>query len=223
MNNLPRQFAYVTSARPPEHVFNRRGTRSRARCPHNPFGTIDKAKMNPPAAAGPGGPAGSRTRPFPCWRSASRTVSRSRCWRLYSLLRGRRGPTHFGRLLCHVWGRWLFAPGRRRIRPSGHGGQRRTSGDVNNINFLNPRSKGPYVQMRVADDVAKRVCDALAHAKYQTGDAGRATGIAGGDSPTHAGREGLEAEDAGRRSTRRAKVTTAVSMPNGPRVWRRSR
>jgi neutral ceramidase len=44
-----------------------------------------------------------------------------------------------------------------------------TSGDVNNINFLHPRPyKGPYVQMRaVADDVARKVCDALAKAKYQ--------------------------------------------------------
>ena len=44
-----------------------------------------------------------------------------------------------------------------------------TSGDVNNINFRTPRpGKKPYEQMRhVAEDVAKKVNDALAKASWK--------------------------------------------------------
>lgn len=173
LNNLrPAQFAYVT-AEAPEHVFNRRWHMKPGKMPVNPFGTIDKAKMNPPAGSpdlvGPAGPTDPTVSVLAFREPDGKPISVFACYSLHYV--GGVGSGHisadyfamFGAEVAHLLEAERQDPPFVAMMANG------TSGDINNINFLHPRPyKGPYAQMRaVADDVAKKVCDALAKAKYQ--------------------------------------------------------
>ncbi len=173
VNNLrPAQMAYV-AAEAPEHVFNRRWFMKPGKMPPNPFGTIDQAKMNPPAGspdlAGPAGPTDPTVSVLAFREPDGRPISVFASYSLHYV--GGVGPGHISAdyygMYCNELARLLKAE--RQDPPFVALLANGTSGDVNNINFLNPRPyKGPYVQMRaVADDVARKVCDALAKAKYQ--------------------------------------------------------
>jgi hypothetical protein len=178
VNNLrPAEFAFTT-VDVPEHVFNRRWYMKPGTMPLNPFDELDQVKMNPPAGsenllepAGPTDPAISilslrengegeaPARPIAVYASYSlHYVGGVRggdisadyygmcCERLEELLETTRQDPPFVALLSNG-----------------------TSGDINNINFRQPRPrKQPYEQMRyVADDVAAKVHAALEGLKYR--------------------------------------------------------
>jgi neutral ceramidase len=173
LNNLrPAQMTYVT-AEAPEHVFNRRWFMKPGKMSVNPFGTIDKARMNPPAGSpdldGPAGPTDPTVSVLAFREPDGKPIAVFASYSLHYV--GGVGSGHISADYFAMFGtevaRLLNAE--RQDPPFVAMMANGTSGDVNNINFLNPRPyKGPYVQMRaVADDVAKKVCDALAGAKYQ--------------------------------------------------------
>ena len=138
----PAQLGFTT-AQAPEHVFNRRWFLKPGTMPPNPFGGIDQAKMNPPAGSPnlvkPAGPTVSG------WRRGLLDDGMY-CGRLERLLHGDEQDPPLVALMANG-----------------------TSGDVNNINFLQPRpGKKPYEQMRfVADDLAAKVHAALAKVEYR--------------------------------------------------------
>lgn len=166
----------------PEHVFNRRWYMKNV--PSNPFGTIDKVKMNPPVGspdliepAGPTDPA----IPFIALREKPNGIVKTledtpppmiALFSTYSLHyvggvgSGHISADYFG-MYCDALERLLKAerqtPAFVAMMANG------TSGDINNINFKKPRPKQePYAQMKtVAHDVAARVHAVLEKVKYQ--------------------------------------------------------
>jgi len=174
-----------------EHVFNRRWYMKEGTMPSNPFGRLDKVKMNPPAGspnllepAGPTDPA----IPFIALREpGGRPLALFSSYSLHYV--GGVGPGHvsadyFG-MYCEALAKLVSPP----PAPPSQGGEKEsssqgrekhaapfvalmangTSGDINNINFRTPRGKQePYAQMRyVAEDVANKVHAALAKVKYR--------------------------------------------------------
>ena len=162
------------SVQAPEHVFNRRWTMKPGTMPLNPFGELDQVKMNPPAGspnllepAGPTDPAIS----FLAVRGTDgKPISVFAAYSLHyvgGVGDGHISADYFG-LFCSHLGHLLEAD-----HPSGpfvallaNG----TSGDINNINFRNPRPRqDSYVQMRiVAEDVATKVHEGLAKVEYKS-------------------------------------------------------
>ncbi|MFN0018429.1 MAG: neutral/alkaline non-lysosomal ceramidase N-terminal domain-containing protein [Pirellulaceae bacterium] len=169
----PAQLGFGT-AQAPEHVFNRRWYMKAGTMPLNPFGELDQVKMNPPAGspnllepAGPTDPTisflavrGMDGKPISVYAAyslhyvggvADADISADYfgmfCWHLEHLLEADHPSGPFVALLANG-----------------------TSGDINNINFRNPRPRqDPYVQMRtVAEDVATKVHEALAKVEYKS-------------------------------------------------------
>lgn len=149
----------------PEHVFNRRWFMKEGTAPPNPFGKIDRVKMNPPAGspnlvepAGPTDPTVSFLalrepdgKPIAVYSAyslhyvggvGSADISADYygvyCKKLKTLLSGNDDKSTFVAAMANG-----------------------TSGDINNINFKTPRpSKPAYAQMQyVAEDVAAKVAD----------------------------------------------------------------
>jgi hypothetical protein len=173
-------------AEAPEHVFNRRWYMKDGTMPPNPFGKIDKVKMNPPGGspnllepAGPTDPA----IPFIALREpGGRPIALFSTYSLHYV--GGVGPGHvsadyFG-MYCEALAKLVAPP----PAPPSQGGEKNiaksaapfvalmangTSGDINNINFRKPRGKQEaYAQMRyVAEDVAAKVHAALAKVEYR--------------------------------------------------------
>jgi len=164
----------------PEHLFNRRWFMKEGKVPVNPFGKIDKVKMNPPAgSADLIEPAGETdpTVSFIALREA-RTEEKQEgdlisIFSAYSLHYvggvgdGAISADYYGyycdalkRLVSSVESDPTFVA----IMANG------TSGDVNNINFAQPRGrKLPYEQMRyVAEDVAVKVSTAITKLTWQS-------------------------------------------------------
>jgi hypothetical protein len=168
----PAQMAFVT-AEAPEHVFNRRWLLKPETMPPNPFGGIDKAKMNPPAGSPnlvePAGPTDPTVSILALREPNGRPIALYSAYSLHYV--GGVGP---GDISADYYGMYC----RRMEQLLGSDDQgpavvammaNGTSGDVNNINFLHPRPpKKPYEQMRfVAEDVAGKVHAALAKAQYR--------------------------------------------------------
>lgn len=168
----PAQIAWG-SAEAPEHVFNRRWYMKPGTIPANPFGGTDRVKMNPPSGspdllepAGPTDPA----LPFLAVREpGGKLIAVHTTYSLHYV--GGVGPGHisadyFG-MYCDALARRLHAEAQTPafVAMLANG----TSGDINNINFRQPRGKQqPYEQMRfVADDVAQKVHAALGKITYR--------------------------------------------------------
>ena len=168
----PAQLGFTT-AQAPEHVFNRRWFLKPGTMPPNPFGGIDQAKMNPPAGSPnlvkPTGPTDPTVSILALREPDGRPIAVFSCYSLHYV--GGVGP---GDISADYYGLYCG-----RLERLLHGDEQDpplvalmangTSGDVNNINFLQPRpGKKPYEQMRfVADDLAAKVHAALAKVEYR--------------------------------------------------------
>ena len=157
----------------PEHVHIRRWFLKEGAMPPNPFGKIDKVKMNPGAGnAALVEPAGEPdpTVSFIALREpGGRLISVYSAYSLHYVggVNGADISADYDGMYCEALKR-LQAGGNDdppfvAIMANG------TSGDANNINFRNPQPrKQPYEQMRyVAEDVAAKVNGALAKVTWQ--------------------------------------------------------
>ncbi len=166
INNLePARIGWGTVAAE-EHVNNRRWLMKPSTKLVNPFGGVDKAKMNPPAGSPellePAGPVD----PQICFLSVQSTDGRPIALLAnYSLhYVGGVGQGHisadyfavFADRIQELFGADRLSPPFVGIMSNG------TSGDINNVDFRKPRPRRePYEQMRyVAHDVARRVFEA---------------------------------------------------------------
>jgi len=156
----------------PEHVFNRRWFMRPGTMPPNPFGTTDLVKMNPPAGSPnlvePAGPTDPGLSFLAVREPEGRPIALYAAYSLHYV--GGVGPGHISAdyfaMFCNELSRLQDAdhqdPPYVAMMANG------TSGDINNINFREPRPrKAAYEQMRyVAHDVARKVHSALAGLKY---------------------------------------------------------
>jgi hypothetical protein len=173
INNLrPAQIAFGT-AEAPEHVFNRRWFMKEGTTPPNPFGKIDKVKMNPPGGnpnlVEPAGPTDPTISFIAVREPAGRLISVYSAYSLHYV-----GGVGEGDISADYYGMYCEAlkklqnarddqPPFVALMANG------TSGDVNNINFRQPRPRSaPYEHMReVAEDVAGKVNAALAKVEWK--------------------------------------------------------
>lgn len=153
----------------PEHLFNRRWLMKEGTAPVNPFGAIDKVKMNPasgsPDLVEPAGPVDPKISYIAVREPAGRLVSVFSAYSLHYV-----GGVGDGHISADYFGMYCEAlkklqshsdsdPPFVAIMANG------TSGDINNINFREPRPrKNNYEKMQyVAEDVASKV-----HASFAT-------------------------------------------------------
>ncbi len=179
VNNLrPAQIAFG-AVDVPEHVFNRRWHMRPGTVPVNPFGTSDLVKMNPPAGSPnlvePAGPI-DPTVSFIAVREANGAmISVFAAYSLHYV-----GSVGSADISSDYYG--VFSEHLKRLTEDGKSNgtpadrppfvamlANGTSGDINNINFRNPRpGKKPYEQIRfVAEDVAAKVHGAMAKLEYR--------------------------------------------------------
>ena len=167
INNLrPAQIAFGT-VEAPEHVFNRRWFMKEGTVPVNPFGKIDKVKMNAPAGSPnliePAGPTDPTISFIAVREPGGRLLSVYSAYSLHYV-----GGVGSGDISADYYGMYCAALARLQNTPDADPPfvalmANGTSGDVNNINFRTPRkAQPPYTHMReVADDVAAKVNAAL--------------------------------------------------------------
>jgi hypothetical protein len=157
----------------PEHVFNRRWFLKEGTMPANPFGKIDKVKMNPgansPDLVEPAGPIDPTVSLIALRSPEGNMVSLFSAYSLHYV--GDVGPGHisadyFGiyseRLKQHLSSSGIDPPF---VAMMANG----TSGDINNIPFGKPRASRPtYGQMTyVAEDLANKVKDTVANLTWK--------------------------------------------------------
>jgi neutral ceramidase len=157
----------------PEHVHIRRWFLKEGSMPPNPFGKIDKVKMNPgagnPALVEPAGEPDPTISIIALREPGGRLISVYSAYSLHYV-----GGVTGADISADYYG--VYCEALKKLQASGgdyppfvammaNG----TSGDANNINFRNPQpSKKPYEQMRyVAEDVATKVNGALAKLTWQ--------------------------------------------------------
>lgn len=163
----PAEIAFG-SVEAPEHVFNRRWFMKEGTAPPNPFGKIDQVKMNPPGGSPnlvePAGPTDPTVSFIALREPGGRLISLYSAYSLHYV-----GGVGSGHISADYYGMYCEAlkklvadteenPPFVAMMANG------TSGDINNVNFREPRPrKQPYEQMRhVAEDVAAKVHGALA-------------------------------------------------------------
>jgi neutral ceramidase len=168
----PAQIAFGT-AEAPEHVFNRRWFMREGTVPPNPFGKIDKVKMNPGAGnvnlTEPAGPTDPTVSFIAVREPAGRLISLYAAYGLHYVGGVGAGEISadyfavFSNALAKLQGLAEEHPPFVAMMANG------TSGDVNNINFRTPRPGAkPYVRMReVGEDVAAKVHSALAKVEWK--------------------------------------------------------
>jgi hypothetical protein len=173
-NNLrPAELGYG-AAEAPEHVFNRRWFMKAGSMPENPFGTTDDlVKMNPPAGSPnltePAGPTDPTVSFLAVREPGGKPISLFAAYSLHYV--GGVGNAHvsadYFAVFCQHLARLLEAE--RQDPPFVAMLANATSGDINNINFRQPRPRQePYAQIRhVAEDVASKVHAALAMVEYR--------------------------------------------------------
>ncbi|MCX6901865.1 MAG: hypothetical protein NT105_24550 [Verrucomicrobia bacterium] len=170
----PAQAAFVT-AEAPEHVFNRRWLMKPGTAPPNPFGGVDRVRMNPPGASPdlvePAGPTDPTISILALREPEGRLIAVYSAYSLHYVGGVRDGDIsadYYG-MYCEELKRLLGA--RDQDPPFVAMMANGTSGDINSINFRKPRpSLPPYVRMRaIADDIAHKVHAALAKAEYRNG------------------------------------------------------
>ncbi len=167
----PAEIAFG-SAEAPEHVFNRRWFMKEGTVPVNPFGKIDRVKMNPPGGSPnltePAGPTDPAVSFIALREPGGKMISVLSAYSLHyvgGVGNGHISADYYG-MYCEALKKLLRAeegePAFVALMANG------TSGDVNNINFRTPRpGKPPYAQMRfVAEDVAGKVAAALSSVKW---------------------------------------------------------
>lgn len=167
----PAELAFVT-AEAPEHVFNRRWFMKPGTAPVNPFGTIDRVKMNPPGGSPnlvePAGPTDPTISILAFREPQGLPIAVFATYSLHYVGGVRQGDIsadYYG-MFCKRLEKLLKAedqdPPFVALMANG------TSGDINSVNFTRPRPKEePYAKMRrVADDVAGKVFEALGKAQY---------------------------------------------------------
>ncbi|MCP5559731.1 MAG: hypothetical protein H7A55_18440 [Verrucomicrobiaceae bacterium] len=158
----------------PEHVHIRRWFLKEGTMPPNPFGKIDKVKMNPgagnPNLVEPAGKPDPTVSFIAVREPGGRMIAVYSAYSLHYV--GGVGTAHIS---ADYYGMYCEALKRLQkdavedppfVAMMANG----TSGDANNINFLNPGpKKAAYEQMRyVAEDVAGKVNGALANMSWQT-------------------------------------------------------
>ena len=169
-NLRPAEIGYGT-AQAPEHLFNRRWYLKPGTMPENPFGGIDQVKMNPgsgPNLVEPAGPTDPTISFLAIREPGGRPISLYAAYGLHYV-----GGTGGGAISADYFA--VFADEIQRLQSAdrldppfvallANG----TSGDVNNINFKQPRpAQKPYEQIRyVAGDIAAKVHAALAKVEY---------------------------------------------------------
>lgn len=173
INNLRPAEIGFGSAEAPEHVFNRRWHMQAGTVPENPFGEFDLVKMNPPAGSPnlvePAGPTDPTVSFIAVCGADGLPISVFTAYSLHyvgGVGNGHISADYFG-MYCDELARLLEAD--RQDPPFVALLANGTSGDINNINFRQPRPRQePYAQMRhVASDVAKKVHEGLAKVQYQ--------------------------------------------------------
>lgn len=168
----PAEIGFGT-AEAPEHVFNRRWHMKPGTVPLNPFGEVDQVKMNPPAGSPnlvePAGPTDPTISFLAVRGMDGKPISVFATYSLHyvgGVGEGHISADYFGMFCSHL-GQLMQAehldPPFVALLANG------TSGDINNINFRQPRPRQePYAQMRlVAEDVASKVHQALARIEYK--------------------------------------------------------
>jgi neutral ceramidase len=160
-------------AEAPEHVFNRRWHMKPGTIPPNPFGGMDKVKMNPPPGSAdlvePAGPTDPAI-PFIALREpGGAPIAVFSTYSLHYV-----GGVGSGHLSADYYGMYCDALGRllkteRQTPPFVALMANGTSGDVNNINFRKlPARQDSYVQMKyVAEDAAQKVLAVLGKLSYR--------------------------------------------------------
>lgn len=163
----------------PEHLFNRRWLMKEGTVPVSPFGKIDKVKMNPPAGSpdliepvGKTDPTVSFIALRELQTAEKPEAAMIAVFSAYSLHYV--GGVADGAISADYFGYYCEALKRLQKNPESDPPfvalmANGTSGDVNNINFVQPRErKAPYEQMRyVAEDVAAKVNGTLANLSWQ--------------------------------------------------------
>lgn len=162
----PAEIAF-TRVDVPEQVHNRRWRMREGTVPPNPFGKIDQVKMNPPVASPdliePAGPVDPAVSIIALREPDGRLISAYCAYSLHYV--GGSGQAHVS---ADYFG--MFCESLKRRQPGGDVDPpfvallaNGTSGDINNIDRLNPRgSRVPYQRMReVAEDGAGKVQAAL--------------------------------------------------------------
>jgi hypothetical protein len=157
----------------PEHVHIRRWFLKEGSMPPNPFGKIDKVKMNPgagnPNLVEPAGEPDPTVSFIALREVGGRMISVYSAYSLHYV-----GGVGSGHISADYYG--YFCEALKHMQTGG--GEyppfvalmaNGTSGDANNINFRNPQPrKAPYEQMRyVAEDVATKVNGALSNLQWQ--------------------------------------------------------
>lgn len=168
----PAEIAFGT-AEAPEHVFNRRWFMREGTAPPNPFGKVDRVKMNPPGGSKdliePAGPVDPVVSFIALREPGGRLISVFSAYSLHYV-----GGVGSGDISADYYG--MFCEALKRLQPGGADDPpfvammaNGTSGDVNNNNFRTPRPRQPpYAQMRaVAEDVAAKVNAALAKVEWR--------------------------------------------------------
>lgn len=163
----------IGSAQAPEHVFNRRWFMKPGTVPPNPFGQIDQVKMNPPSGSPnlvePAGPTDPTISILALREPGGRPIAVLAAYSLHyvgGVAHADISADYYG-MFCRGLERRLqaedFDPPFVAMMANG------TSGDINNINFRQPRPKqAPYAQMlAVAEDVAGKVYEALGKLEYR--------------------------------------------------------
>ncbi len=157
----------------PEHVFNRRWFMRPGTMPENPFGSADDlVKMNPPGGSPnldrPAGPTDPTISVIAVREPDGRPLSVFAAYSLHyvgGVGSGHVSADYFG-IVCDELAR--LVDGDRADPPFVALLANGTSGDINNINFREPRPRrAAYEQMRaVAIDVAAKIHGALANLEY---------------------------------------------------------
>jgi hypothetical protein len=178
INNLrPAKLAFGT-VDVPEHLFNRRWYMRPGTVPPNPFGQTDIVKMNPPAGSPnltePAGPIDPVISIIAVRDLQDRPISIFSAYSLHyvgGVGSGHISSDYFGHYCEHM--RKLIeaetsVPQSEDVPPFVAMMANATSGDINNINFQNPRSaRKPYEQIRyVAEDCAVKVLAATKTLEY---------------------------------------------------------
>lgn len=157
----------------PEHVHIRRWFLKEGSMPSNPFGKIDKVKMNPgsgnPALVEPAGEPDPTISFLALREPGGRLISVYSAYSLHYV-----GGVSSGHISADYYG--MYCEALKRLQADGANDPpfvammaNGTSGDANNINFTNPQPrKQPYEQMRyVAEDAAAKVNEALKKLSWQ--------------------------------------------------------
>ena len=168
----PAQIAFGT-VDVPEHVHNRRWLMREGKAPPNPFGKIDRVKMNPAAGSPdlvePAGPTDPTVSFIALREPNGRPISVYAAYSLHYV--GGVGPRHIS---ADYYG--VFCEALRKLQGGVDGSPpfvallaNGTSGDINNIDFRAPRPRKPaYEQINyVANDLAEKVNAALANVTWK--------------------------------------------------------